>query len=187
MAYSCKSGVCAGTDADTTQQIKLLQREINRYATDPDIGFSPLAIDGLIGSNTTTAALYALTSVSLADPNVVGVGLPGTASNLIDMINAPSDLVQVMTDTASILDTGATLLNRPQLDVTPAPATGKTGGVAKSTNAGRAAQVLASKPGLATSALLGFPVPNWAVYGGVAAIVGLLGYSYAKKHGYVKK
>lgn len=191
MAYNCASGVCTGSDAATTQAIQLLQRTINRFASDPSVGFTPLAIDGVVGTLTSTAAIYALTSINFfdwtSDPANIsaGPGLSNVADNLISMINGPSDLLQVMTDTTNVIGTGADLMGRPLIDVTPPSVSANPKGVSKSPTGlttGQAA-ALAKKPGMAAGALFGLPfdLPNWAVYGGLAGIVGLIGHHYYKK------
>ncbi len=194
MAYTCSGGICRGTDAATTAAIQLLQRQTNRFATDPDIGFDPIGVDGLLGAQTVAAALYALTSINLAsDPILTDTHLQDVAGNLIDMINGPEDILLIGPDqngvsgpqqVANVIATGADLLGRPGVDQIQSSASSPKS-LPKSTSARAAARqagVLAKKPAVAAASLLGVQLPNWAIWASVGGIGLWVIHHYTKKY-----
>lgn len=148
-----------------------LQKEVNRFAADPNIGFEPIKCDGVMGPNTLAATLLALTTVNLASPDPFAQGLAG---GWIDALNTPGDLttnldavLQVLTDGGNTL--GFTYITCPT-GLRVATSTSKT--MPKPTGAAGAAalaKLRADKPAL-SAGLLGLGLPNWAVYGGGAAL-----------------
>jgi len=173
MAVKCSSGVCQGTDPATVASIRQLQLATNRFSVDPDIGFSPLAIDGLVGPATAAAVFYALTSISLSQSqDLTDMGLSGQATLLIDQMNTPEDIANQADFVAQVIDTSAGVLGLPSAaSIVPAASSSPRSLPAPRGAAAAAAQkaVLAKKSGI-TGGLFGLNLPPWAIYIGGGAI-----------------
>lgn len=157
-----------------------LQKEVNRFSNDPDIGFAPIACDGVAGPNTLSATIWALTSINLADDTVDDTWKQ-SAGVLIDTMSSPSDLTAQLDSLMAVIQGGASQLGRqyttcPQIASTPKavvavmpPTTPK---------AIAAAQRVSASPAASSNfgaGLLGLGLPNWAVYtGGTAIALGII-------------
>ncbi len=153
----------------------LLQNAVNRFSGDPDIGFNPIGVDCVIGTETASATFYALTSIAnLAD----GSGgsndlLAATAQGYIANLNTPADIAADAANIAQLIDAGANALSQPSV---PPPV------IASSPN--RALVPRSTRPPLSPTALakinklnsfLGLGLPSWTPYvGGTALAIGAL-------------
>ena len=163
-----------------------LQQEINRFANDPDIGFTPIACDGQVGPDTLAGALYALTSIQLGAG--VSVDTQNEAGNLINSLNAPADVAANLFDLTQTLQAGALQLSAASYlsgnydpSYIDCPATTSKAPPKPTTT--RAQQVISqygqTRPTLSSNFL---GLPTWALAtGGGAIALGVLYFVFARK------
>lgn len=168
---------CYDFQSSTTHaQILALQNVINQFSASPDIGFSPIGVDGVIGKATTVAAFWALTIASM-DPGVQ-TDTAVTANAYLSQLNTAADIITAVEEVTQTLSAAALQLNLP---VVAPPASAPNPGVPPTQRGGnaaaiaKAAQIQAAK-GLSASVfdtLAGFGIPMWAqVVGGLALMAG---------------
>lgn len=168
---------CYDFQSPTTHaQILAFQNVINQFSASPDIGFSPIGVDGVIGKATTVAAFWALTIASM-DPGV-STDTAVTADAYLSQLNTAADITAALSDVTATLQAAASQLGLP---IVPPPAGSPNPGVPPTQRGGNAAaiakatQIQAAK-GLQASVfdtLSGLGVPMWAqIVGGLAIIAG---------------
>lgn len=161
-----------------------LQKEINRFANDPDIGFSPIACDGSVGPQTLAGALYALTSVG-SDAAPTSADVKSHASDLINALNTPADITNNLYDLTTTIQSGAeqirlfavfqpSMFDPVYIDCPASAPSQQTLPTPKTSTAKQLIdQYKQAKSGLSTSFL---GLPSWALWGGgaVLAFVGVV-------------
>lgn len=168
-----------------------LQSAINAFANDPNIGFNPINCDGDIGPTTFQAAMYALTSVSLAMTNEGArseqIPAATAAATLIDQISSPSDLAARTDDVTAVLNAGASSMGFAAVPcpaaplVTTPPKSAVTAAITSpapplaARNPANVPPAVQSKVN-ASASLFGLGLPSAVVYGGAGAL--LLGLIY---------
>lgn len=162
--------------ATTHAQILAFQNVVNQFSASPDIGFSPIGVDGVIGKATTVAAFWALTVASM-DPGVQE-DTAVTANAYLTQLNTAADLIAALEDVTQTLSAAAVQLNLPVVAPPGNPPNPGRPPVQFGGNAAaiaKAAQIQAAK-GLSASVfdtLAGFGIPMWAqIVGGLALMAG---------------
>lgn len=176
--YKCTDIGCYDVSSPVTHsQILLFQNTINRYSAGQDIPFSPIAVDGVIGKGTATAAFWALTVASM-DP-AVSTDTAVAAGAYLDQLNTEEDLITHVEDLTAQLTAAANAIGLPNVpapNVASNPTRIPTMGAGNAAAIARATSALATKTAIQSSIfdpLVGFGVPIWAqVVGGIVIFVG---------------
>jgi hypothetical protein len=112
--YVCKSDLCYDFQSPQMHaSIIAFQNAINRFT--PDMGISPIAADGIIGTGALTALYLALMHVTTNSPWTDDVGL---ANGYYDTINTSEDAIKLVEPSAgspltAFLETAANNLGFP--------------------------------------------------------------------------
>lgn len=179
--YKCTGSAdamqCYDYQSSTTHaQILALQNTVNQFSASPDIAFSPIGVDGVIGKATTVATFWALTIASM-DPGV-STDTAVSANAYLSQLNTAADIIAAIEEVTQTLAAAALQLGLP---VVAPPTSAPNPGVPPTQRGGNAAaiakavQVQAAK-GLQASVfdtLSGLGVPMWAqIAGGLAIMAG---------------
>lgn len=168
--------------------IEALQQEINRYAEHPDIGFVPIACDGLLGPATMQGLLFALTIISLssacpfAGSSCAADAASGQdlrifdANAAIEAINKPGDILARADGLTDLLQEGARYLKLPRVACPSARPVGPSAPRPAAPRTPAAEAVRDKYKNKITGGILGLGLPDWVVYVGGGALAVGLGY-----------
>ncbi len=183
--YKCGATGCYSYNSpETNAAIRSLQAQINRYSADPSIGFTPIAIDGVVGKGTFTALCWALTIVGASE---IGGGWPGAANSWIIALNKPEDVVQelALADLGPMLKAAGDMLGLP--GSVPGSTTAQPNSIPKPLGpaaAGVLKNIQAMKPATSASIFDAFLNLSTTVKWGLATVViggGVFAFTRSKK------
>lgn len=116
-AYKCGTAaaptICYATDPKTDSLFRAIQSAVNRYA--PAVGFSPVQVDGKLGSGT-VAALQKIAQSLLADPMTAAVGV-----GLTPQVVTKETVARGAQSISTLLTNGFNILQLPPVAAPTAP------------------------------------------------------------------
>lgn len=175
--YKCTAIGCYSYNSPSTNaDIRKLQGLINRFST--EFGFTPIAVDGIVGKGSFAALLWTLQALSIA-----GGTFGPTATEWFAALNKPEDVFVpgVMPALIFVLEQSATASNLPAV----APSTSATPNqIPRPTGSGGTAvltQIQQIKPSTQGSIFDSVrDLPTWAKWGALFAALGTGAYVFTK-------
>jgi len=143
-------------------QVEALQKEINRFASDPSIGFIPIACDGDVGPKTMRALILALSNISLTSGQD---DIAYQADALVQELDRPADILVRTEELTRVVAAGAFSMGLSYAPC-PRPPASTTEAAAQGTPTTPKAQALVNKyKKKINGGILGLGLPDWMVYG----------------------